>query len=485
LTSYDRSFLIESITPMKVQQLFTGCLAEMAYYIVSNGEAAIVDPLRETAPYLALASADNAKIKYIFLTHFHADFVSGHVDLARETGASIVLGPTATAAFDMHQGKDGERFPLGAVSIELLHTPGHTMESVSYVLIDEVGKKHCVFTGDCLFIGDVGRPDLAVNKSMSQEDLAGHLFDSLRNKLMPLPDDILVYPNHGAGSACGKMMSKETYDTLGNQKRHNYALRADMSREDFIREVSTGLTKPPQYFPKNVQMNKGVNQSIDTLLKKGTTAITPAQFKQLSSQENILVIDTRSVEVVEQGTVPGAWFIGIDGAFAPWVGTLVASLEQEIIFICDPGRVQEVVTRFARVGYDAVSGFLDGGMEAWQAAGYPVESFQSVTADRFAKKLKTGKAGTVLDVRKASEYASEHVQGVANFPLDYLLTNLSKIDPDQTYTLHCLGGYRSLIASSIFKARGISQVTHVTGGFKAIKQAAVALTDYICPTTLL
>ena len=300
---------------MKVEQLFTGCLAEMAYYIESDGEAAIIDPLRETEPYIRMAEADNAKIKYVFLTHFHADFVSGHVDLAKKTGATIVYGPNAETSFDFHSGKDNEEFNIGKIKLRLLHTPGHTMESSSYLLIDEKGNTPYVFTGDALFIGDVGRPDLAVKSgSITQEDLAGHLFDSLRNKLMTLPDDTIVYPAHGAGSACGKNMSSETFDTLGNQKKTNYALRADMTKEEFIEEVTTGLKPPPQYFPNNVRMNKSVNISIDEVLHKGTTPIDPATFKEMSEQKDILVVDTRSKEAyAEEGTVPGAWYIGIDG----------------------------------------------------------------------------------------------------------------------------------------------------------------------------
>ncbi|MDX1701120.1 MAG: MBL fold metallo-hydrolase, partial [Melioribacteraceae bacterium] len=358
---------------MKVEQLFTGCLAEMAYYIESNGEAAIIDPLRETEPYLRMAEADNAKIKYVFLTHFHADFVSGHVDLARKAGATIVYGPNAETNFDFHLGKDNEEFQIGNIKLKLLHTPGHTMESSSYLLIDEEGNTPYVFTGDALFIGDVGRPDLAVKSgSITQEDLAGHLFDSLRNKLMTLPDDTVVYPAHGAGSACGKNMSSETFDTLGNQKKTNYALRADMTKEEFIKEVTTGLKPPPQYFPNNVRMNKNVNISIDEVLHKGTTPLDPITFKELSEQKDVLVVDTRSkLSYSEEGTVPGAWYIGIDGNFAPWVGALIKDINQKIIFIADDElRVNEIVTRFSRVGYDNTLGYLNGGIQDWKAHGF-------------------------------------------------------------------------------------------------------------------
>ncbi|MDF1516883.1 MAG: MBL fold metallo-hydrolase [Lutibacter sp.] len=470
---------------MKVEQLFTSCLAEMAYYIESNGEAAIIDPLRETEPYIEMAKADGAKIKYVFLTHFHADFVSGQVDLARKTGATIVFGPNANPNYEIHQGKDGEEFKIGKVTLKLLHTPGHTMESSSYVLIDEKGNKPYVFTGDCLFIGDVGRPDLAVKSDMTEADLAGHLFDSLRNKIMTLPDDIIVYPNHGAGSACGKNMSSETFDTLGNQKKTNYALRADMTKSAFIKEVTTGLKPPPQYFPNNVRMNKGINTSIDEILKRGTTPIDAATFKEMSEREDILVIDTRSKdEFAEEGTVPGAWYIGVDGNFAPWVGSLITNINQKIIFIAEGGREHEVVTRFSRVGYDNTLGFLRGGIHAWLAAGFEVDKIGSISATQFANKLKEGNV-VALDVRKESEYLSEHVVGVENFPLDFIHSNYAEIKPDKEYVLHCASGYRSLIAASIFMANGVKKVTDVRGGFKDIKDTGVKLTEYVCPTTLL
>jgi len=471
---------------MKVEQLFTGCLAEMAYYIHSKGEAAIIDPLRETEPYIEMAKADGAKIKYIFLTHFHADFVSGQVDLAKKTGATIVFGPNADPMYDIHKGKDGEKFKIGDLSLELLHTPGHTMESSSYLLIDEKGNKPYVFTGDCLFIGDVGRPDLAVKSDLTQADLAGHLFDSLRNKIMTLPDDIIVYPNHGAGSACGKNMSSETFDTLGNQKKTNYALRADMTKEEFIEEVTTGLKPPPQYFGNNVRMNKGVNIGIDEILLKGTSPIDADSFKEMSEHNDILVIDTRTKEIyTNEGTVPGAWYIGLGGSFAPWVGALISNINQKIIFIAEEGREQEVVTRFSRVGYDNILGYLRGGIHSWKAAGHKVDQIGSMSATQFANSLKEGSMGVALDVRKESEYLSEHVVGVENFPLDFIHTNFAEINADKEYFLHCASGYRSLIAASIFQANGVKKVTDVRGGFKDIKDTGVKLTDYVCPTTLL
>jgi len=471
---------------MRVEQLFTGCLAEMAYYIESNGEVAIIDPLRETEPYIEMAKADGATIKYIFLTHFHADFVSGQVDLAKKTGATIVFGPTADPNYEIHRAKDGEQFNLGNITLKLLHTPGHTMESISLVLVDESGNKPYVFTGDCLFIGDVGRPDLAVSSSISQEDLASHLFDSLRDKIMVLPDDIVIYPNHGAGSACGKNMSNETFDTLGNQKKTNYALREDMTRDEFIKEVLSGLKTPPQYFPNNVKMNKGINLSIDEIVTKGTTPLSPEVFSGMSNQPEVLVIDTRSKDAyTKEGTVPGAWFIGIDGSFAPWVGTLITNIGQKIIFIADEGREQEVVTRFSRVGYDNTAGFLQGGIKNWLAAGYSVDKVDSLSASEFSKKFNAEELEVVLDVRKETEYLSEHIIGATNFPLDFINGNSGIIDSNKDYYLHCKSGYRSLIAASIFKANGIKNVTDIRGGYQDIREKGVALSDYVCPTTIL
>jgi len=473
---------------MKVEQLFTGCLAEMAYYIESNGEAAIVDPLRETEPYLRMAEADGAKIKYIFLTHFHADFVSGQYDLAQKTGAKIVFGPSAKAEYDIYEGTDNEVFPLGGGKITLLHTPGHTMESSSFLITNEKGESPCILTGDALFIGDVGRPDLAVKSgTITEADLAGFLFDSLRNKIMPLPDDIIVYPNHGAGSACGKNMSSETFDTLGNQKKTNYALRADMTKEEFIDEVTTGLKPPPQYFPNNVRMNKSINTSIDVILHKGTTPLDPATFKELSEQKDVLVIDTRSKEAyAEEGTVPGAWYIGVDGNFAPWVGAIVPDINQKIIFIADDElRVNEIVTRFSRVGYDNTLGYLNGGIRDWMAHGFEIDKIGSVSGAKFVNMLAEGKIEKPVDVRKETEFNSEHVIGVENFPLDFIHSNFAEIDTNKEYFLHCATGYRSLIAASIFMANGVEKVTDVRGGFEDIKETNAPLTEFVCPTTML
>lgn len=471
---------------MKVEQLFTGCLSEMAYYIESNGEAAIIDPLRETDPYIKMAEADHAKIKYVFLTHFHADFVSGQYDLARKTGAKIVFGPNATAEYEIYNGHDGEEFKIGKISLKLLHTPGHTMESSSYLLIDKEGKTPMVFTGDCLFIGDVGRPDLAVKSDLTEEDLAGHLYDSLRNKIMTLPDDIIIYPNHGAGSACGKNMSTETFDSLGNQKKINYALRADMTKQEFVKEVTTGLMEPPQYFPNNVKMNKSINTSIDEVIHKGTTAIDAVMFKELSEQKDILVIDTRSIKTFkEEGTVPGAWFIGIDGGFAPWVGALVKDIDQKIIFISDDeSRVEEVALRLSRVGYDNTLGYLSGGIASWKNHGFHVDKIETILAKDFAMQFQNGLIENPLDVRKESEYLSENVIGIENFPLDFIHSNFHEINPNNKYFLHCQGGYRSLIAASIFKANGVENVVDVEGGFVQVKQTGIPISDYVCPTTL-
>jgi len=402
---------------MKIEQLYTSCLSEMAYYISSNGQAAIIDPLRETEPYIRMAEADNSIIKYIFLTHFHADFVSGQYDLAKKTGAKIVFGPLAKTEYKIYNGTDGELFKIGDISLKLLHTPGHTMESSSYLLIDKDGSTPCLFTGDCLFVGDVGRPDLAVKSDVTQNDLAGYLYDSLRSKIMTLPEDIIVYPAHGAGSSCGKNISSETYDTLGHQKKTNYALREDMTKTEFIKEIITGLNQPPQYFPNNVRMNKSINTSIDVILHKGTTPLDIPTFKELSEQKDVLVVDTRSKQsYTEQGTIPGAWYIGVDGSFAPWVGALIKDINQKIIFIADDElRVNEIVTRFSRVGYDNTLGYLAGGIIAWRDAGFDIDKINSETALGFSKKFESGKIENVLDVRRKSEYLSEHIIGVKSF----------------------------------------------------------------------
>ncbi len=470
---------------MKIEQIYTGCLAHGAYYIESNGEAAIIDPLRDVKPYIEMAEKRNAKIKYIFETHFHADFVSGHVDLAEKTGATIVYGPTQMeTGFKAYIAKDNEEFALGNVKIRLIHTPGHTIESSCFLLIDENGKETALFTGDTLFIGDVGRPDLAqkVNAELTQEKLANMMFDSLRNKIMPLNDDIIVYPGHGAGSACGKKMSKETFDTLGNQKKTNYALRADMSREQFVKELLTGLTPPPGYFPKNVIMNIKGYESIDKVLEKGKIALSPKAFEAAANEISALVVDTRKPEVFVKGFIPNSINIGIDGNFANWVGTLITDIKQPLLIVADLGREEEVITRLARVGYDNVIGYLEGGFEAWKNSGAEVDFISSISVDEF-NKIENAQ---VLDVRRKSEYDSEHIVGAINVPLDYINESMSMINKEQSYYVHCAGGYRSVIFISILKTRGFENLINVEGGFTAIKESGVKqISDYVCPTTLL
>ena len=473
---------------MKVEQIYTGCLAQGAYYIHSGNEAAIIDPLREVQPYIAQAEKDRVTIKYIFETHFHADFVSGHIDLAKKTGATIVYGPTdAPLGFKAHIGYDGERFKIGEMEIELLHTPGHTMESSTYLLRDKEGKEQAIFTGDTLFIGDVGRPDLAqkVKAELTEDLLAAHLYHSLHEKIMPLADDLIVYPAHGAGSACGKNMSKETTDTLGNQKKTNYALRPDMTLTQFKKEVLTGLTPPPSYFPKNVMMNILGYATIDEVLKRGTQPLSPDAFEAASNETQPLILDTRDAETFAKGFIPNSINIGIDGNFAPWVGTMIPDIRQEILMVTDPGREKEVVTRLARVGYDFAIGYLEGGIDGWKAAGKEVDTIESISVEELARRVNKG-AINILDVRKKSEYLSEHVKGVENLPLDYINQNMAAIHPDKTYHVHCAGGYRSMIFASILRSRGFSKVVNVQGGFSAIKKSALfPVTDYVCPTTLL
>ncbi|MHA7102422.1 MBL fold metallo-hydrolase [Roseivirga pacifica] len=469
---------------MKIDQIYTGCLAQGAYYIESKGEVAIIDPLRETQPYVSMAEKNKATIKYIFETHFHADFVSGHVDLARKTGATIVYGPGAKTEFDIHQATDGEVFELGDVKIKVLHTPGHTLESSTFLLIDEAGKEHAIFSGDTLFIGDVGRPDLAQKGDITQDDLAGMLYDSLRNKVMTLPDEVIVYPAHGAGSACGKNMSKETSDTLGNQKKNNYALRADMTREEFIKEVTDGLLPPPQYFAQNVAMNKSAEtDGVDKILETGNVGLGVETFEAMANHEGALVLDTRNQQEFAKGFVPNSIFIGITGSFAPWVGALITDLQQPIVFLADEGREEEVVTRLSRVGYDNTLGYLKGGIEAWKAAGKEVDTITSVSADTFKTELEAGNAN-VLDVRKPGEYISEHIEKAKNTPLDFINDEMARIDKGTEYYIHCAGGYRSMIFASILKSRGYDKVIDVAGGFKAIKEAGIPVTDYVCPSTL-
>lgn len=462
---------------MKVIQLYTGCLAEAAYYIESDGEAAIIDPLRESDPYMAQAQADGATIRYVLETHFHADFVSGHLDLARKTGATIVYGPTAKPNFEAHIAADGEELPLGKVTIRVLHTPGHTMESTTYLLRDEQGKDYALFTGDTLFLGDVGRPDLAVKTDLTQEDLAGHLFDSLRHKIMPLGDDVIIYPGHGAGSACGKKMSRETQGTLGEQKRSNYALRPEMTKADFIREVTTGLVEPPQYFPKNAVMNRMGYESIDNIRERGAQPLSVRAFKAAWEGENALVLDTRRQEEFVKGFIPGSIFIGVDGNFAPWVGALITDLAMPILFVGDPGREDEVIVRLARVGYDRPIGYLEGGIEAWIRAGEETDTMEEIPAMELAR-LFDGHNLNVVDVRKNSEFDQQHVEGAVNIPLDFINRSMNAFRAGEKYYLYCGSGYRSVIAGSILKSRGFGQIVNVPGGFNALIGTPLRMSVY-------
>ncbi|WP_113637443.1 MBL fold metallo-hydrolase [Nubsella zeaxanthinifaciens] len=468
---------------MKIEQIYTGCLAEAAYYIESNGEAAIIDPLREVGPYLAKADKNGAKIKYIFETHFHADFVSGHVDLAEKTGAKIVYGPTATTAFQAHIAADGEQFKIGDLTITTLHTPGHTLESTCYLLTDANGKDYCVFTGDTLFIGDVGRPDLAQKGTLTMNDLAGLLYDSLNEKIKPLADEVIVYPGHGAGSACGKNMSKETFDTLGRQKQVNYALKAE-TKEQFIKEVTDGILPPPQYFAKNAAMNKGGYESIDEVFEKGLQPLAPQAFEDLANESDALILDTRDPQVFANAFIPNAINIGLNGQFAPWVGALIPDLKQNILLVTDEGKAEETITRLARVGYDHTIGFLEGGINAWQAAGKQVDQITSISAAEFENNYQQNPNIAALDVRKPGEYEAEHLEFTLPRPLDYINEWTQELDANQTYYLHCAGGYRSMIAASILKARGIDQVIDVAGGYGAIKNTGLKRTDFVCPSKL-
>lgn len=470
---------------MKVEQIYTGCLAEAAYYIESEGEAVIIDPLRETQPYLDKLEKEGAELKYIFETHFHADFVSGHLDLAKKTGATIVYGPNSATEFEKHETRDGEELRVGKVTFKILHTPGHTPESTTFLLRDEKGKDYAIFTGDTLFIGDVGRPDLAQKAgSITKEDLAGWLYDSLRTKIMPLPDEVLVYPGHGAGSACGKNMSSETWDTLGHQKETNYALRADMTREEFIQEVTEGLLPPPQYFAKNAMLNKKGYGSFDDVLQRGAVALNPEEFEAIVENEGAIVLDTRNEQEFKDEFIPNSIFIGLDGDFAPWVGALITDLQQPIVLVAEEGREEEAVTRLARVGYDNTLGYLKGGIEAWKAAGKEVDAIESITANELAGRFAAGEVENVLDVRKPTEFLAQHVVDARNFPLNYINANMNKLDREQTYYLHCLGGYRSMITASILRSRGFENVIDIKGGWRDIEESDTPKTEYTCPTTI-
>ncbi|PRP65926.1 MBL fold metallo-hydrolase [Nonlabens agnitus] len=471
---------------MKIEQIYTGCLAQGAYYIESKGVVAIIDPLREVQPYIDKAESNGATIKYIFETHFHADFVSGHVTLSEKTGAPIIYGPNANPSFKAITAKDGQEFKLGDLTFVVLHTPGHTMESTTYLLKDKNGKDYALFTGDTLFLGDVGRPDLAQKAAhMTQEELAGTLYDSLRNKIMPLSDDVTVYPAHGAGSACGKNMMKETVDTLGNQKQMNYALRADMTKEEFIKEVTDGLLPPPAYFPMNVKLNKEGYRDIDEVIAQGENALSPDAFEAAANETGAVMLDTRHQNDFAKGHIPGSIFIGIDGSFTPWVGDLIKDVKQPILLIADKDRIEEVITRLSRVGFDNTLGYLDGGFEAWKKASKEYDTVTSIPAAEFKQAEKDAQNEmTVFDVRKKSEFLSEHVLNAHNTPLTEINDHLAEYPDNETFYVHCAGGYRSMIAASILKSRGIHNLIDVQGGFKAIKEAGVETTDYVCPSTL-
>ena len=470
---------------MKIEQIYTGCISHAAYYIESEGEAAIFDPLREVQPYIDRVIKDNAHIKYVFETHFHADFVSGHLDLAKKTGSQIVYGPTAKPNFDAIIATDNQLFKVGDYTVKTIHTPGHTMESTTYMLIDENGKEHALITGDTLFIGDVGRPDLAqhVIAELTQEMLAEHLYDSLRNKIMPLSDDLIIYPNHGAGSACGKKMSKETTDTLGNQKRMNYALRPDMTKAEFVKEVLTGLTNPPGYFPKNVLMNIHGYESLDIVIERASNPLNPNDFELVANETEVLILDTRSPEEFSKGFIPNSINIGLDGSFANWVGEMISDIKQEILLIAEPGREKEAVIRLSRVGYDYAVGYLEGGFESWLNSHKEVDVVNRISATELEKIYASDPI--LIDVRRKSEFESEHVKGAINIPLNEINQHLAEVPKDTMFYLYCAGGYRSMIAASILKARGWDHFVDVEGGFSDISGTTIPKTEYVCPTTLL
>jgi hydroxyacylglutathione hydrolase len=469
---------------MQIEQIYTGCLAQGAYYITSNGEAAIIDPLRETKPYLDRIERDGVQLKYIFETHFHADFVSGHVDLSKQTAAQIVYGPTAKPEFEAIVATDNQLFQIGNIKIKVLHTPGHTMESSTFLVIDENGKDHSIFSGDTLFIGDVGRPDLAQKAaSMTQEQLAGLLFHSLRNKIMPLADDVIVYPAHGAGSACGKNMSKETVSTIANQKATNYALRANMTEAEFIKEVTDGLLPPPAYFGMNVAMNKKGYASFENVLDLGMKSLSVTEFEKIADETAALILDTRNNGDFAKGFIPQSINIGVNGDFAPWVGALIADVKQPIILITEIGKEEETVTRLSRVGFDNLLGHLEGGFDAWQKAGKEIDTVNRINAEQFKTQVKIGES-RIIDIRKQSEYSAEHVEEAFNKPLANINDWLNDIDPKQHFFMHCAGGYRSMIAASILQARGFRNFTEIEGGFNAIAQTTVPRTNFVCQSKL-
>ena len=466
---------------MKIEQIYTGCLAQGAYYIVSEGEAAIIDPLRETQPYLDRLQNDNIKLKYIFETHFHADFVSGHLDLSKNTGATVVYGPTANACFNCLVADDNQEFSVGNIKIKVLHTPGHTMESSTFLLIDENGKDHCIFSGDTLFLGDVGRPDLAQKAvNMTKEDLAGLLYESLMNKIMPLADDVIVYPGHGAGSACGKNMMTETVDTLGHQKQINYALNQP-NKKSFIKAVTDGLLPPPGYFGMNVKMNKTGYADFETILKKSKIALTPNQFELTAEVSSALILDTRDNTDFYKGFIPQSINIGLAGDFAPWVGAMIKDVNQPILLVTEVGKEEEAITRLSRIGFDNVNGYLKGGFNSWMLAGKQTDTVVRIPAQQFAQNFDSQKH-QVIDIRRASEFNAEHIEDAYNKPLDFINDWIKDINPKQHFFIHCAGGYRSMIASSILQSRGYRNFTEIAGGFKEILKTEVPRTDFVCST---
>lgn len=475
---------MQQIDVMKIEQIYTGCIAQAAYYLESKGEAAIFDPLREVEPYLAKAAADNAKITYIFETHFHADFVSGHLDLAQKTGAKIVYGPTANPNFEAIIAQDNQEFKVGDYTIKLLHTPGHTLESSCYLLLDENQKGYGIITGDTLFIGDVGRPDLAqaLVEDLTQEKLASYLYDSLRNKIMPLADDLIVFPSHGAGSACGKNMSKETTDTLGNQKKTNYALRADMTREEFTAELLDGLGLPPAYFPQNVLLNSQGYTSLDTVLSRSMQALTPSQVQEIVQDQQTIVLDVRSEQEFCAGHIPNSIFIGLQGNFAPWVGALLQNVEQPLVLVVPAGKESEAITRLSRVGFDHVKGYLAGGMAAWEAAGLAISTIHSISPTEFESEHQSN--SVVVDARKPSEFQAEHLEGALNIALDTINYHINEV-PNFAFYLHCAGGYRSVIMASVLKRQGIHHFTNVEKGIAGIRQTKLPISQFVCPSTLI
>jgi len=473
---------------MIIEQIYTGCLAQGAYYIESNGEIAIIDPLREVQNYIDRATKNNAKINYIFETHFHADFVSGHVTLAEKTGAEIVFGPSAKTSFEAIIAEDNQVFKVGDITITVLHTPGHTMESSCFLLKDKNGKDHAVFSGDTLFLGDVGRPDLAQKGDVTEKDLAGFLFDSLRNKVMPLADDVIVYPAHGAGSACGKNLSKETVGTIGHQKETNYALRANMTKEEFIKEVTDGLLPPPAYFPLNVKLNKEGYKNIEDIIKISAKPLSVKNFELIANETDAIILDVRHQTEFVKGFIPQSIFIGIDGGFAPWVGALIKDIEQPILLVTPQGKEADTITRLSRVGFDNVLGYLDGSFTSWQKEGKEIDTLQSVSVDFLEQKINENldklSSNLVFDVRKPGEFESEHIIGAESTPLDFLNNHISEFPKKDDFYVHCAGGYRSVIAASILKSRGIHNVIDVAGGYAAIRNTTIERTVVVCPSTL-